>query len=311
MARYPYSIVDVFTDRPFGGNPLAVFLDAERIPAALYPRIAKELNLSETTFVLPPADAANHFRVRIFTPAAELPMAGHPTLGTAYVLTRAGRFDPAASGGVLRLEEGVGPVPVTVEPGVAGNGGVAGRAAPGQITMQQGLPVFGPEFADRAAAAAALSLTEADLLPGAPVQTVSCGVPFWFIGLRGLAAIRRARARADVWERQFAGSPAHALFCFTLETEHAGSHVHARMFGVGLGIGEDPATGSASGPLGCYLLRHGLLPRAPVARIVSEQGIEMGRPSFLHIAIHSAGDAVSAVYVGGRCVPMGHGELEL
>jgi trans-2,3-dihydro-3-hydroxyanthranilate isomerase len=307
MARYPYALVDVFTERPFGGNPLAVFLDAERIPERLYQPIAKELNLSETTFVLPPADPANHFRVRIFTTGFELPMAGHPTVGTAYVLTRSGRFDVAAAGGVLRLEEGVGLVPVQVQAGPE----VAGGTGPGQITMQQPLPRFGEVCSDRAAAAQTLGLAEGDLLPAAPVQVVSCGVPFWFVGLRGLEAIRRVRVRPELWERHFGASSAQMLFVFTLETEHPGSRVHARMIGMDLHGMEDPATGSASGPLGCYLVQHGLLPRAPQVTFVSEQGIEIGRPSFLHVTIRSQGPAIAGVHVGGRCVPMGEGVLEL
>ncbi|HKI98454.1 MAG TPA: PhzF family phenazine biosynthesis protein [bacterium] len=302
MARYPYHLVDVFTEQRFGGNPLAVFLDAERIPEALYQPIAKELNLSETTFVLPSADTANHFRVRIFTTGFELPMAGHPTVGTAYVLARTGRFDAARAGGVLRFEEGVGLVPVTVEPG---------DAAPGLITMQQPLPTFGETFADRAAVAATLSLEPGDLLPDAPVQVVSCGVPFWFVGLRGLAAIRRLRVRSDLWERHFGASSSQMLFAFTLETEHPQARVHSRMIGIDLGGMEDPATGSANGPLGCYLVRHGLVPAAPQVALVSEQGIEIGRPSFLHITIHTQGADITGVHVGGRCVPMGEGVLEL
>jgi trans-2,3-dihydro-3-hydroxyanthranilate isomerase len=131
------------------------------------------------------------------------------------------------------------------------------------------------------------------------------------VGLRGLDAIRRASPHPELWQRHYGAAGAHAPFVFTLETETAGTHVHSRMFGVGLGVAEDPATGSASGPLGCYLVRHGLVAKAPELRLVGEQGFEMGRPSFLHITIRSEGGAITGVHVGGRCVPMGEGALEL
>lgn len=302
VASRIYHLVDVFTERAFGGNPLAVFLAGQDIPESLYQPIAKELNLAESTFVLPPDDPANHFRVRIFTPGTELPMAGHPTVGTAYVLIREGRFDLARAGGILRLEEGVGPVQVTVEGGPDG---------PGMITMEQPQPQFGPEFHDRATVAALLSLEEDALLPEAPVQVVSCGVPFWYVGLRSLEAIRRVRVRLDLWDRHFRGSESQLLFLFTLQTETPGASVHARMFGLDVGLVEDPATGSAAGPLGCYLVRHGLVARTPRVPLICEQGFEIGRPSFIHIAITSEGQCMSGVHVGGHCVYMGSGTLEV
>ena len=300
MRRLHYHRVDVFTDRAFGGNPLAVFTNGRGLDTETMQAIAKEFNLSETTFVLPPDDPKHDWRVRIFTPGAELPMAGHPTVGTSFVLAREHLIPRDARETTIVLEEGVGPVPVRIE----FEGG-----EPSFAEMTQPLPTFGPAIEDRRDAAAMLSLEESDLEADLPVQIVSCGVPFIYVPLRSLDAARRARPRLDLMERvaEEHGNPPEA-FVFTREVEHEGSTVHSRMFAPGLGITEDPATGAASGPLGCYLVKHGVL---PAGDIVSEQGIEMGRPSFVHIRIESEGDAITAVRVGGRCHFAGEGFIEV
>jgi trans-2,3-dihydro-3-hydroxyanthranilate isomerase len=297
MRHLSYHLVDVFTDRAFGGNPLAVFTDGRGIPDAVMQSIAKELNLSETTFVLPPDEAKHDFRVRIFTPKNELPMAGHPTVGTAFVLTREGLIKkPEAV-----FEEGVGPVPVSIELRAGGAG---------FIEMQQPLPKFGPRFEEAGAVAEMLSLD-----PGAirdlPLEVVSCGNPFFFVPINTLESIRRIRFRADLAERIVNETGGTGVFVFTQEVETAGSHVHGRLFAPGEGIIEDPATGSAAGPLGCYLSRYGLTESDGEVRSVLEQGIEMGRPSFLHIRIRNSGKEITAVHVGGTCCYMGTGQLEL
>src|SRR3954469_3472776 len=279
MNSRAYHLVDVFTDRAFGGNPLAVFLDGNGLSDALMQAIAKEFNLSETTFVLPPQDPANDFRVRIFTPANELPMAGHPTVGTTFVLTRAGLIRPGNGRTNVTLEEGVGPIPVAID---------WKNGKPSFIEMQQPLPKFGPPFEDRAGIAEMLSLEPEAIRADLPIQVVSCGVPFLFVPVKSLEAIRRIRYRIDVAEKLKAR--ADKTFVFTMETEVAGSGVHSRMLAPLLGVPEDAATGGASGPLGCYLVRHNVLASENELRVVSEQGIEMGRPSFLHIRIRRAGD---------------------
>ena len=312
MPGFSYHVVDVFTDRPFGGNPLAVFPDALEIPPTLYQSIARELNLSETTFVLPAADPACHCKVRIFTPARELPTAGHPTIGTAFVLTREGRFDPAASGGVMRMEQEVGTVPIAIE---------TVDGAPGRITMEQAVPRFGPEDPRRAEIAAMLSLEQADLLDGVPIEAASAGVPFLYVPLRSLDAARRAVLRMDLWSSLLADREASSPFLLTTETESPNATVHARMFGPALGVPEDPATGIGSGPLGGFLVRHGMLnghgspPNRPPSNgevvILSEQGIEMGRPSSIEIRIAMDGDTVTGVRVGGHSVYMASGTMHL
>ena len=303
MRRLHYHRVDVFTDRAFGGNPLAVFANGRGLDVETMQAIAKEFNLSETTFVLPPGDPRHDWRVRIFTPGNELPMAGHPTVGTSFVLAREHLIPRDGDETNIVLEEGVGPVPVRV----SFEGG-----EPSFAEMTQPLPTFGPRLADRSAAAAMLSLEESDLEADLPVEVVSCGVPFLYVPLRSLDAARRARPRADLLERASGehGFPPE-VFVFTREVEHEGSTVHSRMFAPGLGITEDPATGGASGPLGCYLVRHRLVGCDPAAEIVSEQGIEMGRPSYVRITIERRGDDITAVRVGGQCHFMGEGFIEI
>lgn len=300
MNSRSYHLVDVFTDRAFGGNPLAVFLDGKGISDALMQAIAKEFNLSETTFVLPPDDPANDFRVRIFTPGAELPMAGHPTVGTTFVLTRSGLVRPGTGRTTITLEEGVGPIPVAID---------WTNGQPSFIEMEQPLPEFSPPIEDRAGIAEMLSLEPNAIRDDLPIQVVSCGVPFLFVPVKSLEAIRRVRFRIDVAEKLKA--PSDKTFVFTMETEFPGSGVHSRMLAPLLGISEDPATGGASGPLGCYLVRHRVLESENELRVVSEQGIEMGRPSFLHIRIRHTGREITAVHVGGSCCYMGSGQLEL
>jgi trans-2,3-dihydro-3-hydroxyanthranilate isomerase len=232
-------------------------------------------------------------------------MAGHPTVGTTFVLARERMIEPAAAAQgttTIRLEEGVGPVPVDV-------GWKDGAAD--FIEMSQPLPAFGPRVEDRAAVAAMISLDPSEIDERFPVEFVSCGVPFLFVPLKSLAAARRARPRAEMIERVL-GELSHEVFVFTTETEFDGSGVHSRMFAPGLGITEDPATGGASGPLGCYLLRHGVIRSAGAELdVTSEQGVEMGRPSFIRIRIAHEGAAITRVRVGGRCRYVGGGHLEL
>jgi trans-2,3-dihydro-3-hydroxyanthranilate isomerase len=292
MTRHEYRLVDVFTDKAFAGNPLAVFTDPGvgapdglgvpgKLDAKSMQAIAKELHLSETTFVLPPTSGAADHRVRIFTPDVELPFAGHPTLGTAYVLAD-------GEDGTTRLEEGIGVIRVTIRDGF--------------VQMEQPLPTFTGTTVMRKTAAEALGLAIEEVRSDVPIQMGSSGLPYLFVPLANLKAIRRARRPAALDAN---------VYVFAMSGERSGSHVHGRMFDQGLGIGEDPATGSAQGPLGAYIVAHELVPVAPTTRIRSEQGFEIGRPSILEIEVERAGAAVTAVRVGGRCVPMGGGWLDV
>ena len=274
MSRHEYTLVDVFSDRAFGGNQLAVFRDGRGLDGDVMQALATELNLPETTFVLPAEQGGDH-RVRIFTPGRELPFAGHPTVGTAFVLS-AGRDS------TVRLEEGAGTLTVTVRDGFT--------------EMEQPLPTFTP-VADPAAIAAQLSLSQADLEPGLPMEVGSSGNAFTFVPVRSIDAVRRATPRGLV----------DAAYIFARQTVDPGSTVHGRMYAPWQGIAEDPATGSANGPLGAYLVRHGV---SDGRRIVSEQGYEMGRPSLLYVRIAGTRPRITSVHVGGNCVIVGGGWLE-
>lgn len=301
MSReYPFIQVDVFTDRIFGGNSLAVLFDAVGLRDAEMQAIANEMNLAETTFVLPPTRPGCAARVRIFTPTRELPFAGHPTLGTAWVLVSRG-IVPA---GVTRfaLEEGIGPVPVEVE----------GECV---VWLSQQDPTFGPEVRDRAAVARALGLEEPDLLAGAPVDPGDCGIEFLYVPLRDRAVVDRAVLDARALVAAFPDAARMGVFVFAVDPPPSAGRVYSRMFAPhSFGIPEDPATGSGSGPLGAYLVRHGLAPvsgNETEVRIVSEQGTRMGRQSFVHIVLRARGGHVSDVRVGGGVVPVLEGRLRL
>jgi trans-2,3-dihydro-3-hydroxyanthranilate isomerase len=302
MRKLRYHLVDVFTDRAFGGNQLAVVTNGRGISSELMQSIAKELNLSETTFVLPPENPENNYRVRIFTPTAELPMAGHPTVGTSFILAREHMIEIGPAETTIKLEEGVGTIPVRLE---------FKDGAPDQIWMQQPLPTFGPRFEDARVIAEMLSLAPEAIETDLPLEVVSCGVPFLYVPLKDLASVRAIRFRLDVWDRVLRDFASAQVFAFTNETELNGSSVHSRMFAPGLGVQEDPATGGASGPLGCYLVRHGVFPASQKSEFTSEQGFEMGRPSIIKIVIEQEAGEISKVLVGGRCRFMGEGYLEV
>ena len=302
MRKLRYHIVDVFTEMAFGGNPLAVFTNGRGIEPDLMQSIAKELNLSETTFVLPPENPENDYRVRIFTPAAELPMAGHPTVGTSFILAREHMIELSEVETTIKLEEVVGTIPVNIK--------FKDKEAD-LIWMQQPLPTFGPRFEDAGLIAEMLSIAPDAIATEWPLEVVSCGVPFLFVPLRNLEASRAIRFRLDVWERALRDFGVSGIFAFTTATELAGSSVHSRMFAPALGVWEDPATGGASGPLGSYLVRHEVLPLRPQAEFTSEQGIEMGRPSIIKIVIENEAGEIRSVRVGGRCRFMGEGYLEV
>ena len=304
MRQFRFIQVDVFTDRIFGGNPLAVVLDAEGLSDEEMQAIAREMNLSETTFVLPPTRPECATRVRIFTPGLELPFAGHPTIGTSFVLAWEGLL-PAGAGQFL-LEEGIGPVPVRFE------GDPAAPAPACRAWMGHGDAMFGPELQDRQGIAGALGLSEADLLPGAPVQTGSTGLPFLYVPLRDRATVDRVVVEGQALRRCFLEGEPPNLFVFAPDPDPDAGRVYSRMFGAdAIGIPEDPATGSASGALGAYLVRYRLVTPRDEVRIVSEQGTKMGRQSFIHIRMRVDGGEAREIEVGGGAVPVLDGTLRL
>ncbi|MGH2532139.1 MAG: PhzF family phenazine biosynthesis protein [Thermomicrobiales bacterium] len=297
---YRFVQVDVFTDRIFGGNPLAVFLDGEGLSDEEMQAIANEMNLSETTFVLPPADPRHAARVRIFMPSGELPFAGHPTIGTTWVLAVHGRLPAGATNAVL--EEGIGPVPVWLE---------GDPAIPSMIWMRHPPTTFGSARTDRAAIARALRLDPADLLDGAPILVGSTGVASLYVPLRDREAVDRAVPDLPTLHASPFCKGALGVFVFAPDPDPAAGRVYSRLFPLDMpSIPEDPATGSASGPLGLYLVREGLVAAGDEVNIVSEQGTKMGRQSWLHIRLRREADNW-AIEVGGGVVPVLTGELSL
>ena len=293
---FQYLLYDVFTDAPLTGNQLAVFTDARGVPVAAMQRIARELNLSETTFVLPAERDDTDVRMRIFTPAVELPMAGHPTIGSTFALAKS---DVIASGRTrFTFGLNVGPTPVELQ-----WDGDDVRF----VWMSQLRPTFG-RVVDRAAVAAALGLTVDDVREELPVQEVSCGVPYLIVPLLDAAAVARAVPDGAALRRlgEAIGGPLPVYLFAATATEYL-----ARMFGPGLGVLEDPATGSAAGPLGCYLVQHAQRHGDGARRIVIHQGASMSRPSVLHVSVDGDAGAITSVKVGGTAVLVGRGELYL
>lgn len=305
MTNLNYSLVDVFTSTAFGGNQLAVFHDERPLPSETMQKIARELNLSETVFIQPPADSNNQKSLRIFTPKVELPMAGHPTIGAAYVLAAAKKIPVTAGKNDWVFEEHVGEIPISV---YEKDGQIE------KVEMTQPLPAFGSVYSKPGLVADLLSLSVKDFDQRLPLQSVSSGVPFLYVPVRTLAAMKKIKFRSDIWEKHFSTNPhTQHIFVFTFETVQKSSTVHSRMFAPAMGIPEDPATGAASGPLGVYLVENGVI--APSKNqfyyIRSEQGFEMERPSFIDIIVDKSKGAISSIKISGNVANVGTGQLQL
>ncbi|MFG1690733.1 PhzF family phenazine biosynthesis protein [Gemmatimonadota bacterium] len=302
-SHFRFFTCDVFTDRPFTGNPLAVFPDAEGMPDNLMQRIAREFNLSETTFVLPTRSAQADFQVRIFTPAQELPFAGHPTIGTALVLAWRGSVKTEEGRGRVVLEEKAGVVPVSIH-SVCGLPGYAELAVPAPpVKEQETLPLQD--------VAAALSLSPEEISSGDDCHQIwGCGTSCLCVPVRNLESVGRARPDLGIWGRVFSGPPLAGAYVFAYGGLGANADVHARFFAPDLGISEDPATGAAASAMGGYLgSRHP--DEAGIHQWTIEQGIEMGRPSEVRLRVEKSQGVVSAVWVGGGAVPMTEGSLDV
>jgi len=302
MRRYRFLQLDVFTDRPFGGNQLAVILDGRGLSDAEMQAIAREMNFSETTFVLPATDAKATRRVRIFTPAVELPFAGHPTVGTTFALQHDGVIR-REDGSPIYLQLGIGTLPIDL---------LYEDSRLSFVWMHQPVPTYEPWNGDRRVLAAALGLSEDDLAPDLPIEIGSAGVRFLYVPLRSLDALGRAAGRPPLAAitREVADNAGAYLFALDRLAE---GEARSRMFDPLMGIAEDAATGSAAGPFGVYLLRHGRLTpdETGAARLRILQGVEMGRPSRLEVAIDCAAGGVRDVRVGGESVIVAEGELVL
>ena len=303
MRTYRYLHLDVFTDRPLQGNQLAVFPNAANLEPVLMQSIALEMAFSETTFVLPPETSDTHARVRIFTPRDEIPMAGHPTIGTTFALAHEGTLAPEQKSITLGL--GIGPTLVRLE-------WKAGRLH--FAWMTQPIPEFGAIPANTGDLAGALGVKEADIRDtGLPVQVASSGVPFLYVPMSSRDAVNRAELERGAFVRfcRAEGLQEFPVFLFSLESTGDGATVFSRMFAPGFGVTEDAGTGGASGPLGGYLVHHGAVSTEQAARMVSLQGVKMGRPSEIHISIAARDRQITDVRVGGQAVLVAEGTLSL
>jgi trans-2,3-dihydro-3-hydroxyanthranilate isomerase len=300
--KYKFLTADVFTDQPFGGNQLAVFPDARGLNDEQMHALAREFNFSETTFVFPPEKGQTK-RLRIFSPGGELPFAGHPTVGTAHVLAAIGDIPLTGNETRIVFEENVGPVPVLIR-------SRDGKPVFAQLSVAK-LPEIGPRVPSRDMLADILGLELKDLVGGEwSPQALSCGMPFLFVPVRDRGAVKRSRIRFDQWERTLGNAWAREIMVFSRDPEREGSDIRARMYGPGVAVPEDPATGSACAALGGYLAARDARTDGTLRWIV-EQGFEMGRPSILEIEVDKAGGAITAVRVGGASVLMTEGTIEL
>jgi trans-2,3-dihydro-3-hydroxyanthranilate isomerase len=294
MTGLPFHIVDVFAEEKYAGNQLAVVRAAPGLSGDTMQKIAQEMHYSETTFILSETEHAGGYNVRIFTPAAEVPFAGHPTLGTAYVLRREIIGKPVPQ---VRLNLAVGQIPVAFEHQTDG-GDIA------WMTPKEA--VFGATFAAREVAPL-LTVRESDIDGDFPIQSVSTGLPFILVPLRSLDAVRRAHVSREQWLDWVKDRPAKMVFVFCRETLDPANHVHARAFADYYGVPEDPATGSANSCFAAYLVEHRYFGTDRIDVRV-EQGYEIGRPSRIYLKAQEHGEGIH-VEVGGKVITIAQGTL--
>ena len=302
MTRLDYLHYDVFTDRRFEGNQLAVFPDGRGLDPVMMQTIAREMNFSETTFILPKEREGTDIRMRIFTPGVELPMAGHPTIGSTFALAHLGVIARGSDRFVFEL--GVGPTPVEL----SWNGEGLSFAWMDQRPPEVRTPAMSADDIIRAVGVDA----SAHFDTGLPAEEISCGVPFMMLPLKTRAAVDAAVPDMGALNRLRSAfpNPHIGVLVFTTEATEPGVTAYSRMFGPGLGVPEDPATGSAAGPLGCYLATHGLVKGDGLRDMVNWQGVRMGRPSRIFIAIgRDAAGEITRVQVGGKAVLVAEGKL--
>jgi len=294
-----FFILDVFTARKFCGNQLAVVVDGRGLSAAAMQSVAREFNFSETTFVLPARDRRCARRVRIFTPQRELPIAGHPTVGTSWILASRGDVALNNKSTTAKLELGAGPIVVTIE---------GKRRKPDFVWMTHPPAEFGAIRKDHAQVAAAVGLRASDLRTDLPLQTVSTGIPLLFLPLRSLDALKRSVSEAKALGSIF--PPRHErqpVYLFTIERARP-LIVRARMYAPYDGIVEDPATGGAAGPLGAYAGKYGMI-NSEGGAFTIRQGVEMGRPSEIRVEVTRGAAGAHITRIGGRCAIVAEGTL--
>lgn len=293
--------VDVFTDRAFGGNPLAVVFGAEGLDGGRMQQIAMEFNLSETTFVLPPESPDATAKVRIFTPKFEMPFAGHPNVGTAFAVARKGEIFGRTIDAHVLFEELAGPVPITLR---RRDGEVTGA----ELKAPQGLTLGGEFNAEQIAQCCGLEPGDIETRSHAPLFA-SCGIGFTIAEVKSRAALKRAVPVTEWFRRLFPADAATGIHLYTHDAD-PGADLEARMFAPLAGIEEDAATGSAAVTLGALLAHLPLEEEGSFSGLI-RQGVDMGRPSLLAVRAEKRGGRVNDAWVGGDCVPMMAGTLEL
>jgi trans-2,3-dihydro-3-hydroxyanthranilate isomerase len=300
--RLQFETVDVFTHHRFSGNPLAVVLNADGLSTQQMQSIAAEFNLAETTFVLPPKDSAHTAEVRIFTPRAEMPFAGHPNIGTAFVLARAGTsYGRTVASDHVTFEEKAGLVPISLLKD--GQTIVGARlASPQLLTVGAEIPL------ESVASACGIAADDIETNNHRPC-IASCGAAFILAELKSREALAAASPRADVFRQEVAKHPATSILIYA-QVDEDNIDIRARMFAPQHGIPEDPATGSANVALIGLLAKLRPEPDLQLSKTIA-QGVEMGRPSLLQARAEKRGGAVTATYIGGRCVPVMSGSIDL
>ncbi|WP_287586856.1 PhzF family phenazine biosynthesis protein [Candidatus Borrarchaeum sp.] len=295
MKGHQFYIVDVFAEKKYTGNQLAVFRDGYKFSDEEMQLIAKEMHFSETTFILSDIPENNGYDVRIFTPASEVPFAGHPTLGTAYIIQREIIKQPIE---LVNLNLKVGQIPIDLH---YKNGELD------NLVMKQKEPTFGSELSINALSTV-LNIDSNEIDNRFPIQEVSTGVPFIIVPIRTLKSIKRINVNTEEYFRLIKKTQAKAVHVFCPETQYEENHVHVRMFAYYYGVPEDPATGSAAGCLAAYLVKHRYYGQNKID-IRAEQGYEIGRPSLLFLNAEETENKKINVYVGGQVQMIAKGEF--
>ncbi len=296
MTPIDFHWVDVFAIKPYSGNQLAVILNAGKLDTPTMQMIAQEINFSETTFVLSDTPEQSGYPVRIFTPAQEIPFAGHPTLGTAYVIQQQWLKTPVQQ---ITLNLPIGPIPVSWE---------LTTTSGEWLWMQQNPPVFTQQLS-REAIAPILNLQPEDIDDRYPIQTVSTGIPFIIVPLKTHSALKQCRIQTHQYYAAIPTWESQAIFVFCPQTNQPENHFSARMFAPTFAVPEDPATGSANGCFAAYLVRYSYLGQ-PSIDVRVEQGYEINRPSLLRLRAQQNPEYIS-VQVGGQVIPIAQGQMFL
>ena len=296
--NYSFYQIDVFTNTPFSGNPLAVFFDVEDLSSLTMQAIAQEMNLSETIFVLPPCDMPADFSVKIFTPEKEIPFAGHPTIGTAHILRETGRVISGDHSIKLSMKAGI----ITVTQGLIDN----------LLFMDQPLPGYLPVLDCAEKIGNVLNIPTSSIkLSRYPIQIVSTGLPVLLVPINSIKLLEKIEINVSELDKFLHSLGVEMLYAFTDETLNPSAKIHARMFAPPLGILEDPATGSAAGAMGAYIFKHKIVPENNLKNIIIEQGYKMGRPSSIHVEIYHEYNEIKKIRVGGESVTVIEGFIKI